>query len=177
MNRLACTLTLLTTFAAAPALAQAPVCHDGDRFRVAALEYADNAGTRFAVTPVDSGEPCAFDESADFVIGSEGDPLWFGALRDPYLVLTRSTGPQGDVVVYDLAAKAKLLDVPADAFADDDAGVTFWERTEAGTERNCPRFAEYQANGLGAVIAVETRFDFASRQSTPTGNRRCDATQ
>lgn len=173
----ACTLTLLAIPAAA--VAQDATCYSSPGFVVAALENTENPGTRFSILPAGAvgSDTCRFDAAGDYVIGDGEDPIWFAALAGNMLVLSRSTGPQGDLVVHDLASRKIVLDVPADDFTADPKGITFWERAEEANASNCPEFAEHQANGLGAVISLESRFDFTSAAVTRTGKSRCDATQ
>lgn len=162
--------------AAAPVLAQ-DACHVGTTHAVMDVPNAeDMPGSRFMIAPAASG--CVTEDSdADFVIGDGSDPLWFADLRGDRLVLTRSTGPHGDLLVFDLTSNVLLLEVPADEFEVDDTSVAYWERLDAATAENCAQFAEYQANGFGAVIAERRIFAFAPAGVTTTGERRCDPTQ
>ena len=170
-------LTLLGTMTAV----SAAECQANKAYSVAWQEYDGEAGAQFAVTTLaDRKAPkkCAFDaRKASFVIGTPGDPLWFGELAGNLLILTRSTGPQGDLVVYDLAGQTKILDVASDDYALSGGKLVFWERGAEATEVNCPDFAENQANGMGSVISAEKRFDAKSGALTATGKQRCDATQ
>lgn len=166
----------LAAFFAVPASASAVECHKNKEFVVAVQEYEEFPGSRFAILP--AGSKCAFDKhKALFTIGSEEDPLWFEELIDHYLVLSRSTGPQGDLVVYNLARKVSVLDVPSDVFEVYDDGIFYWERISEGTPQNCPQFAEYERNGLDAAIVENKRFNFSSATVETFGEKRCDATQ
>lgn len=153
-----------------------PQCYTNQRYHVAALPYPDDAGHTFAVTRL-NGSPapatCAFDAKADLVIGAAGDPLWFGELADGSLILSRSTGPQGDLVVYDLASGAAILDVPSDEFERQRNRLTFWQRMAQATAENCPDFAENTANGFGSVTAVEKVLDLSTRAVSETGKSKC----
>lgn len=156
-------------------------CHANKRYHVAAETYPEDAGARFAITALEGRKKpktCAFDATrADFVIGAAGDPLWFDKLAGRFLVLRRSTGPQGDLVVYDLDSRKPVLDAPADDYALDGKVLRYWERTAEATAATCPAFAEHQANGMGSVIAQEKTLDLATLKGGPTGKSRCDATQ
>lgn len=172
-------LGLLSLFAL-PAAAQEVECHSSDSYRVAVKLYGEEPGAQIAVTAIEPGaaSTCRFDaDEADDVIGERGDPLWFYALEGNILVLSRSTGPQGDVVVHDLDEGTVLLDAPSDAFEVSGGKLVFWERTVEGTPDTCPGFAEFQANGFGTVITVEKALDFADGSVTATGASRCDGTQ
>jgi hypothetical protein len=153
-----------------------PQCYTNQRYHVAANPLPDEAGNTFAVTRLDGGTApaaCAFDDKADLVIGTAGEPLWFGELADDSLILSRSTGPQGDLVVYDLASGNAILDVPSDEFERQGNRLTFWQRMAQATADNCPDFAENTANGFGSVTAVEKVLDLATRAVSETGKSKC----
>jgi hypothetical protein len=172
-------LPLLCVTMTSASLAE-PQCHSNARYHVVAEPYPEDAGNRFAVTRIDGAAPadCVFDAAkADLVIGESGDPLWFGDLVDDSLVLSRSTGPQGDLLVYDLKTGKPVLDIPADEYAIENGVLSFWERTGQATAATCPTFAENEANGFGSVIAVEKRLDLTSAAVTATGASKCVAVQ
>jgi hypothetical protein len=177
MRALLLALPLVAVFAL-PADAQDSVCHAVFGYDVLEVENTEGIGTRFAVKRVDATTHCAFSEAdADFVLGSEDDPFHFAAINDAFLIVNRSFGPQGQLVFFDLAEQDIVLDVLADEVEVDDEGATFWERIDEGTAQNCPEYAGYRKDGFGADIAAETRFEFATRESTPTGKQRCDPAQ
>lgn len=172
-------LPLLCVTLSSASLAE-PQCHSNDRYHVVAEPYPDDAGNRFAVSRLKGAAPatCAFDESkADLVIGKTGDPLWYGDLSGDNLILSRSTGPQGDLVVYDLASGKPILDVPSDEYELKGNRLTFWRRTTQATAENCPSFAENEANGLGSVTAVRKALDLETKAVTETGESKCIAVQ
>lgn len=164
----------------APTLAQEAQCFQNENFLVIAQERVEDVGMDILVrSPARGKIKCEYAErTGDFIVNSDGDALWYQGLAGNYLVLTRSTGPDGDIVIYNLATQELLLDEPADAeMTIGDAYVTFWQRTKAGTAKNCPEFAEYTANGLGAVIAEERVLDIATGNIATTGQKHCTATQ
>lgn len=157
-----------------------PQCHSNDRYHVVVQPYADDAGNQFAVTRLNGTAPsgCLFDESkSDLLIGKVGDPLWYAELSGNSLVLSRSTGPQGDLVVYDLASGKPVLDVPADEYELKGDLLSFWQRTGQATAETCPSFAENEANGLGSVIAVRKTLDLETRAVSEAGENKCVAVQ
>lgn len=165
---------------AVSAQAQEAQCFQNEQFLVIAQERTDDVGTDFLVRAPAKGKiKCEFVEAeGDFSIGNPDDPLWYAGLAGKYLALTRSTGPDGDVVIYDLDSRSKVVDVAADDdLAVDEDRVVYWERVAEGTDKTCPEFAEYQANGLGAVIAEERVFDATTGEIAKTGESRCSATQ
>ncbi|MBW6419913.1 hypothetical protein KX729_00490 [Rhizobium sp. XQZ8] len=167
---------------AGPGFTQEVECHDNNEYFVASKTHSGDAGAQFAITAL-NGKPkpgkCAFDaKKADFVIGKPGDPLWFSAQARNLLILSRSTGPQGDLVVYDLKARKSVLDVPSDDFAVEAGKLVFWQRsTTTATKKNCPSFAENEKNGMGSVISVQKAFDIKTGSVQELGKNRCDATQ
>jgi hypothetical protein len=157
-----------------------PQCYSNDRYHVAIQPYADDAGNQFAVTRLSGAAPaaCAFDDAkADLVIGKVGDPLWYAELSGDSLVLSRSTGPQGDIVVYDLKSGKPVLDVPADEYELKGKSLLFWERTVQATAATCPSFAENEANGLGSMTAVLKVLDLETNAVSETGQSKCVAVQ
>jgi len=160
--------------------ASEPQCYTNARYHVAALPYPDDAGNTFSVIRLNGAAApaaCAFDDKADLVIGKAGDPLWFGELADDSLILNRSTGPQGDLVVYDLASGAAILDVPSDEYERQGNRITFWQRMAQATAENCPEFAENSANGLGSVTAIEKVLDLTTKAVSETGQSKCVSVQ
>lgn len=157
-----------------------PQCHSNDRYHVVAQPYPDDAGNQFAVSRLKGAAPadCMFDESrADLVIGKVGDPLWYADLSGDSLILSRSTGPQGDLVVYDLKTGKPLLDVPSDEYELKGNSLVFWQRTAQATADTCPSFAENEANGLGSVTAVLKTLDLETQAVAETGESKCVAVQ
>lgn len=156
-------------------------CHSNKSFRVAVKPFDDEPGSQFAITAVGKKampKKCSFTMAkADFVLGKRGDALWFHSQAGKYLILQRSTGPQGDLVVYDLSTRKPVLDVPADDFAVEGNALGYWERSGDATAKNCPAFKENEANGLSSVISVHKSFDLTSQAISETGESRCDTVQ
>ncbi|MBL0371404.1 hypothetical protein JJB09_05130 [Rhizobium sp. KVB221] len=156
-------------------------CHANKEYHVAVQSYDEDAGSRLAVTALKGKKKsarCTFDASkADLLIGEQGDPLWFDKLAGKFLILRRSTGPQGDLVVYDLESRKPVLDVPADDYELSGNRLSFWQRERQATAKDCPTFAENQANGLGSVISVRKTLDTKTLKVAATTEQRCDATQ
>ncbi|KKB79854.1 hypothetical protein VW35_05020 [Devosia soli] len=180
MIRFAALAALALAGCSAPAFAEDAQCFQNETALVIAQTRTDEAGTDILVRAPAKGKiKCEYEErEGDWIIGSPGDPLWYEALAGKFLVLTRSTGPDGDIVIYDLAIREKLVDEPADdeIVVTEDA-VTYWQRIASGTADNCDRFAEYSEMGLGAVVAEERVLDLASGTIKQTGQSRCSSTQ
>ena len=176
-----CGLLSLAVALPASAIASETECHENRFFSVSVKPYAEEPGARFTVRALTGGKVkkgCRFKPSAhDFVIGKPGDPLWFSALEGKMLVLTRSTGPQGDLVVYDLVKRKPVLDVPSDSHAIEKGSLSFWQRIGEATEKACPEFAEHQLNGFTSVIVQRKLLDLSSGKLTQTAEKRCEAVQ
>lgn len=165
---------------ATPAFAQEALCVQNETALVIAQEHIEDVGMNIlARAPAKGKIKCEYEErEGDWIIGQVDDPLWYEGLLGKYLVLTRSTGPDGNLVIYDLETQSLMLDEWVDDdFVLTETEVTFWQRFEDGTAENCPELEEYTANGLGAVIAKEQVFDIATGTQTGTGEERCSATQ
>jgi hypothetical protein len=176
------TLALLYGCSCVSLAEAAPVeCHADKDFHVAVKPFKEDPGALFAITALSgkaAPKTCGFDpQSADFVIGKDGDALWYSNLAGKYLILQRSTGPQGDLVIIDLATRKTVLDVPSDDFALQGDMLTFWQRGGQATPENCATFRENTKNGLGSVISTQKLFSVASGKVTTTGTSRCDAVQ
>ena len=173
---------MLLVLAAAPVAAQEAQCFQNEHFLVIFQDRTDEVGSDFIIRPPALGKvACTFEtRNGDIRIGEAGDPLHFLGLAGPHLILSRSTGPDGDLVIYDLERSAfnPFIDVRADDEVTIETDrVVFWERTMTGTETNCPEFSEYTGYGLGAVIAEERVFEVETRAVTSTGKTRCSSTQ
>ncbi|MDB5614384.1 MAG: hypothetical protein JWQ22_2037 [Devosia sp.] len=174
--------TAMLGLSAIPALSQEAQCFQNDQFLVIAQERTDEVGTDFLVRPPARGKiACVFEQQPDdMLIGSPDDPLWFEGLAGQYLVLTRSTGPEGDLVIYDLKTELfmPLLDVRADdELTISETEVTYWPQLIGGTAVNCPSFAENTANGLGSMIYEERVLNLAALTVAATGKTLCSSTQ
>lgn len=173
-------LTTLLLGTCGAALAQEAICVQNQSWLAISVDQADHAGQQILVRPAALGKiKCEFAERpGDYIVNPEGEPLWFDALVGNYLTTFRSTGPDGNIVIFDIANQTSVVDVPADSdVAANETSVTYWERTRPGTAKTCPEYAEYTSNGLGAIIAEERVFDGLSGEITVTGEKRCSATQ
>ncbi|MET3924933.1 hypothetical protein [Devosia sp. 2618] len=176
-------LTALLGIIATPALAQEAQCFQNDQFLVIGQERLDEVGTDFLIRAPAKGKiACIFEQQpGDLAIGGPDDAFWYEGLAGRYLVLTRSTGPDGDVVIYDLAngdPVTPYIEVPADdEITIDNDSVTYWARGVEGTAENCPGYADAVANGWGTVIANEVVLDIATGDVHATGQSHCSTTQ
>jgi hypothetical protein len=175
-------LVISTLIPALPTLAQEAQCFQNEHYLVIAQQRIDAVGSDFIIRPPAQGKiACTFEtRDGDIRIGEADDPLHFAGQAGPYLVLSRSTGPDGDLVIYDLDAGGfePVVDVPADdEVTIDDQQVTYWERTDQGTADNCPDFAEHQSYGFGSVISEQRTFDVATGTISASGEWHCTNTQ
>ena len=157
-----------------------PQCELSANWRVIASELGELPGMTMAINKRDaSGKPdcTTTTETADFIVGGPEQALWFTFLSTDYLVMARSTGPVGNVVIQNLNDKSIVLDVVSNDSQADSWGLTYREQKEAATLENCPEFADYKAQGFGGVIAHEMRFDFATKTSLTSGKTTCEPVQ
>ncbi|TPW33539.1 hypothetical protein FJU08_03010 [Martelella alba] len=111
------------------------------------------------------------------MIGSDDEPLWFAQLAGGFLITTRSTGPQADLVVFQLTDGQKILDRPADDFSLDGDMLTFWQRMRPAKPDECQALEEEEKAGLSIVIETQIRFDLGTLATLETGEHRCEAVQ
>ena len=166
---------------ALPALSQEAQCFQNEHYLVIAQQRVAEVGTDFIIRPPAKGKiACSFEtRDGDIRIGEFEDPIYYRGLAGPYLVLDRSTGPDGELVIYDLDAGAfePIVDVPVDdEILIDDRHILYWERTDEGTAENCPDFAEHQSQGFGSVISEERVFDVATATISASGEWHCTNT-
>lgn len=180
-------LSVLAGFAAAQD-AEAPegapagaACDMSDEWRVVGVENKDAPGMVIHVNKRDAATKkpdCEeTNEPAEFTIGTPQDTLWLTGITGEHLILSRSTGPKSNLVVHRLSDKTVVIDVPAYEPDFDSWGITYWEQKEAATAENCIDFDYFAADGLSGVIAHESRYDFATKQTLVSGKTRCEATQ
>lgn len=175
-------LAAALAFLVTPAMAQDEQCVQNEQYLVIAQERLDEVGADFIIRPPAKGKiACVYEQrDGDRLIGDPGDPLHYEGLVGQYLVLTRSTGPQGDLVVYDLTTDlfTPLIDARAeDEITITDANITYWQRLILGTAVNCPEYAVNTGYGLGSMIYEERVFDLATVTVAATGRTRCSSTQ
>jgi len=184
MIRLALALSAFV-LAAAPAMSQedfseGPICVQNETALIIAEERPEGVGMNILARPPAKGKiRCEYvEQEGDWIIGQIDDPLYYQDLVGKYLVLTRSTGPDDNLVIFDLEDQSVVVDEwVGDGFLVSEANVTFWQRFEDGNAENCPEFEEYTSYGFGASIAREQVLDIATGRITATGEERCSATQ
>lgn len=179
---------LTTAFAAdiAPAGAK-PVCTQNDRYLIVEKPYKDSVGNSYIVREKDGdAKPaCAFRaQKGDFVIGNpnseDGDPFFLLKLKDQYLFIDSGTGPDRELVIYNLASRGRIY---ANGYSDEDISfgdsrATFWAASdEKPTKKTCPKLHAIEKDGFTAGIEVEAAFDYASGQVSTGPGRRCVAYQ
>ncbi len=181
-----CLIATILTFAAhaqeedSEGVSIEPQCELSANWRVIAKEIGEIPGMTMDVNKRNAGgQPDCKTENVqpDFVAGGPDQALWLTKLTGDYLVMARSTGPVGSVVVQNLTDKTIVVDVPSVDSQADSWGVTYWQQKEAGTADNCPQFAEYKEQGFGAVISHEMRYDFASKAVLTSGQTSCEPLQ
>jgi hypothetical protein len=167
-------LLLLLTVTPATVQSAEPRCLSTSGHLVVAADNPD-VGESYAIyhkAEETQALPCIFDPAtADLIIEGYYD---LESLAGDYLVVSEGTSQVRTLLVFDLRKGKQLLSADAEYDGFVDGGVAYWERREMATPENCPQFEEYSGYGGSGVIAHETIFSFDSRQSTSTGETRCD---
>ncbi|NJR13226.1 MAG: hypothetical protein HC779_01600 [Phyllobacteriaceae bacterium] len=160
-------------------------CDMSDAWRVVGVENGEVPGMVLHVSRRDPASKLPHCDTSgdvatrtpDFTIGTPQDTLWLTGVTGDHLIVTRSTGPQTRLLVHRLTDKAVVLDVQAYEPDYDSWGITFWHQREPATADNCLDYDFFVADGLGGVIAHESRYDFATASVLESGLTRCEATQ
>lgn len=196
MSRIAgAALALIAATAAAPAAETVRwTCAQNDRHLVVQRDNPDGTGDLITVRRVapDKAPPCSPQPlPGDYDANPKQDALYLIALKGDFLILTESTGPQGELLIVDIPARKPLLRTgfstedgcdPARFGCADftiaDGKVTFWRTTqENAAAKNCPSLKEIRKLDLTPTIERQTEFDFASRKLVDRAERRCVAYQ
>lgn len=164
-----------------------PVCTENADYLVVELPHRDSVGNSYIVRDKTAGQsPVCSTRAAkgDFVVGrqkgDDADPFFLLRLEGPYLLIDSGTGPDRDLVIYDLKARKAVY---SGGYSDEDirfgAGqAVFWAMSsETATKKTCPKIASITKNGLTPTIETETTFDYATGAVTPGTAKRCVATQ
>ena len=181
MVRMWILVSMLLGLSVVPAMAEAE-CYQNEHYLVIGQQRVDELGTDFIIRqPVRGKINCLYEiADDDRILSKTDDWVYFVGLAGHYLVLNRSSGPDGDLVIYDLDGDLSTPEI--DVRADDEIDVrgdevTYWKRTEPGNTENCQEFAQYSSFDFGAVIAEETVFNAATGQTRSTGKKHCSQTQ
>lgn len=175
-DRTALAALVLLGAAAGARAADRVQCHAGGGYFVIARERAKEASTEFLVRKTEPGNTpaCIYKQApGDFVIADRSKPYWFKDIRGDYLILTESTGPTENVVMFDLLSRRKVLDLTAADLKIDDRGIYFWARTEQATPQTCRTFAQIKKDGFVPMIETRARFIFAEARMIEIRARRC----
>ncbi|HQS49999.1 MAG TPA: hypothetical protein PK706_26730 [Xanthobacteraceae bacterium] len=176
-------LASLAGLSAAPAFATEAQCKFGGGFQVISRARTEAPGDEIIAraVPASAAGPCIFSKRAgDIEISTVDEADTVLGLAGAHLVMDRGTGPSRDLVIYDLAARKVALTLPYDdkePVKITASGVTLAAVTGPASAATCPKFKEYKANGLGAVLTIETRIAFPGLARSQSGKPRCIAQQ
>ncbi|SHE77815.1 hypothetical protein SAMN02745157_0916 [Kaistia soli DSM 19436] len=168
--------------AATPALA-APKCTSNASFLIVEVPHGEDVGNTYLVRDnTASPKPVCSTKKlkTDLVIGSRDDAFYLLKLVGNYFLIDAGTGPDRDLLIYDLASKKEVF---SGGYSDDDikidsAKAVFWTGSaEKPTKKNCKDLASIQKNGLTPVIEQLVTFDFTSGTLTKSNSLRCSAEQ
>ena len=154
-------------------------CYINDGYGISAVPDGLEANDIISVQRKSSPQqavmcPLPADE-ADLVLGEGDFGLHYVDLVADHLVLERSTGPVGDVVVVDLRSGKTILEAPAASYQyTSDDGIHYSERREDGTAETCDSFEELTALGLGTAIAYDMVLNLETGKTTETGTVSCE---
>ncbi|MBZ9934695.1 hypothetical protein LB518_00190 [Mesorhizobium sp. BR1-1-16] len=167
---------------ATPALA-APKCTSNASYLIVEVSHGEDVGNTYLVRDnTASPKPACSTKKlkTDFVVGSRDDAFYLLKLVGNYLLIDAGTGPDRDLLIYDLASKKQVF---SGGYSDDDikidsSKVVFWTGSaEKATKKNCKDLASIEKNGLTPVIEALATFDFTSGKLTRSNNLRCSAEQ
>ena len=177
-------------------------CYRNAVATVLATEKTDSVGSKLLLrkTTADLKADCAVEQRpSDRVLG-EDDPNdakgWSAyavvGLVKNLLILDEGTGPDRTVVIYEVPAGRKLLDVgysvqegcspssgcQSEEFRFDDKELTFWRQLkDKPTPKNCRGYAGFMKTTGAAALEERSVFSFATRKVEGSGTKRCTARQ
>lgn len=156
-------------------------CRFADGRAIVTTSATDGSGDRFLIRAAE-GDPaadCALEKrEGDVPIGDATTALHFEDLQQGRMLLTNSTGPTGDLLLYDIQSGAEVLSVTAGElveFGPDE--LVYWQRTGEATAENCADYAALVSDFGAAAIDTEMRFDLATGKASKTSETRCSAVQ
>ena len=174
-------------------------CYRNSAAAVLATEKTESVGSKLLVRKptADLKADCAVEQRpSDRVLGVDDTPdegsFFYIALAKSFLILDNGTGPDRELVIYEVPAGRKRLAVgysvadscdPAsgcqsDDFRIDDTGLTFWRQIdEKPTPENCRGYAGFMKTTGSAAIEERSVFRFASATVEGSGTKRCTARQ
>lgn len=177
-------------------------CYRNAAATVLATEKTESVGSKLLLrkTTADLKADCAVEQRpTDRVLG-EDDPNdakgWSAytvvGLVKNLLILDEGTSPDRGLVIVEVPAGRKLLDVgysvqegcgpssgcQSEEFRFDDKELTFWRQLkDKPTPKNCEGYAEFMKTTGAAALEERSVFTFATRKVAGSGTRRCTARQ
>ncbi|GGD22317.1 hypothetical protein [Aureimonas glaciei] len=156
-------------------------CRFADGRAILTTSATDGSGDRFVIRAAE-GDPatdCALEKrEGDVAIGDATTALHFEDVQQDRMLLTNSTGPTIDLLLYDIQTGAEVLSVKAGEIVEfGPEGLVYWQRTGEATDKNCPDYASLMADFGAAAIDTEMRFDPATGKTSKTGETRCSPVQ
>lgn len=163
----------------------APVCHDTSDYRVIARERDGGPGTDIIVRQAAPPKaPCVFAVKPKDYLPGTGESADVVAIQSRFLALDAGTGPDRRLLIFDVAARKKLIDVPyrdSDGVKPGPAGYTYWQiGTKPIKPAACPadwRKAPDNQDARSAHATSEMLFGFTDAIARPTGKTSCTQTQ
>jgi hypothetical protein len=156
-------------------------CYGYPRYFVAARPLEEEVGSDVLVRRLAAGARgapaagCAFDSIAgDYVVRNHWAE-YFEGLRGDLLFLYSGTGPQGSVVVHDIAGRRELIEIETDQLVSwrDSVTLVLWLRRDTVPHSRCPEVPEGLLAGMDSLMAL----DLGTLHLTALGPARCEAWQ
>jgi len=167
-------------------------CHDSPRYFIVVRTAENDMGSDFLVkykSAPDERLPCEFKaKRGDLQIPNEFAE-YFDGVRGDLLLLDSGTGPEREMVIWDLKKREKKgrfsigegpapagarFAVPADPKAEP-GYMEFWMETDQATPENCPEGKAWEADGLGLASVIETwvRLDLSNLKVAKSDKTHC----
>ena len=188
-KRLAISLSVLMPAAADASPAGKPVCRNTPGYLVITREKNGNVGddilVRRTASAAQKKSSCAFAvRPGDYVLGRGDEAAYVLAMQRRFIALDVGTGPDRQLLIYDVELRKKLVDVPY----DDSKSVqvredrfVYWEIAKNPVKpQSCPAVWRQTTENRDARAAHSTRevtFAFVDGLVRDTGNTGCTRTQ
>lgn len=156
-------------------------CHDSERHFVITRGRA-NVGEDILVKPKAPGQTirCHYVVAQGDVEFTGENPTYFLGIEGDFLVLDEGTAPPPrGLKIYDLVGKefvyADTYNRPLEITG---GSIVYWQALPTpANASNCPEYAQYTSQGLGAGLEREVVFAFSTLKASTTGKERCSARQ
>ncbi len=161
-----------------------PQCHENSNYFVITKDTPNVGGTNILVKyKKDYPQPiqCVYARgNANDIEFKAGEPQYYLALTDNFLILDSGTGPEPrGITAFDLIKKVGVYNgsyaKPVSTSGDT---ITFWEpNSQKVTPQNCPQGNEWLSQGLSPIMESHVALDLKTLNKKDLGEYRCVPTQ